>query len=603
MSAAAGGGGHCSLRARQTAALKRMLNLNVAPSGSAVAAEPVWKVLVYDQYCSDIISPLLTVKELRSLGVTLHMLIDSEREQIPDAVAVYFVVPSQENIARICQDCRSQAYESYYFNFITPLPRDGLEELARTAVEARCEAQVVRVVDQYINFISLEEELFIVRNQNTQDISYYALNRPDAMDTDIKMVTDPMVESLFSVFASTGCIPIIRCPRGEAAHKVAEGLDKRLRDNLIDPRNSVFSGDNLPASQLSFSRPLLVILDRNMDLATSLHHTWTYQALVHDVMEFQLNRVTLPAPPPSEVGGAEALLPGNQEKTYDLLPTDKFWQTHRGSPFPTVADAVQAEVNDYKTSEEEVMRLKTVMGVSEDDDPDVISGALTDNTAKLTSAISSLPELLDKKKRIDMHTNIATALLEHIKQRKLDLFFEMEDKMITKSSLDKSVLDIISDPEAGTPEDKMRLFIIYYILSPDVSEPELAKHSTALEEAGADTSPLTFLKRWKAYAKMTANPRAQKLGGSGASGSSMSTMFSQWVSSGSKFVVEGVKNLVVGTKNLPVTRIVEQLMELKNSKDTEDYLYFDPKMIRITESSLIPRTKTPFQEVNWVIIT
>ena len=31
------------------------------------------------------------------------------------------------------------------------------------------------------------------------------------------------------------------------------------------------------------------------------------------------------------------------------------------SPFPTVADAVQAEVNDYKTSEEEVMRLKTVM--------------------------------------------------------------------------------------------------------------------------------------------------------------------------------------------------------------------------------------------------
>ena len=33
----------------------------------------------------------------------------------------------------------------------------------------------------------------------------------------------------------------------------------------------------------SFTRPLLVILDRNMDLATALHHTWTYQALVHDV--------------------------------------------------------------------------------------------------------------------------------------------------------------------------------------------------------------------------------------------------------------------------------------------------------------------------------
>ena len=34
----------------------------------------------------------------------------------------------------------------------------------------------------------------------------------------------------------------------------------------------------------SFQRPLLVILDRNMDLATPFHHTWTYQALAHDVL-------------------------------------------------------------------------------------------------------------------------------------------------------------------------------------------------------------------------------------------------------------------------------------------------------------------------------
>ena len=35
---------------------------------------------------------------------------------------------------------------------------------------------------------------------------------------------------------------------------------------------------------ISFQRPVLVILDRNMDLCTPLHHTWTYQALVHDVL-------------------------------------------------------------------------------------------------------------------------------------------------------------------------------------------------------------------------------------------------------------------------------------------------------------------------------
>ena len=34
----------------------------------------------------------------------------------------------------------------------------------------------------------------------------------------------------------------------------------------------------------SFQRPLLIVLDRNLDLATPFHHTWTYQALAHDVL-------------------------------------------------------------------------------------------------------------------------------------------------------------------------------------------------------------------------------------------------------------------------------------------------------------------------------
>ncbi|CAG14692.1 unnamed protein product, partial [Tetraodon nigroviridis] len=49
--------------------------------------------------------------------------------------------------------------------------------------------------------------------------------------------------------------------------------------------------------------------------------------------------------------------------------------------------------------------------------------------------------------------------------RKLDVYFEYEEKLMSKSTLDKSLLDIISDPDAGTAEDKMRLFLIYYITS------------------------------------------------------------------------------------------------------------------------------------------
>eukprot|EP00731_Ephydatia_muelleri_P027307 Em0019g180a len=582
-------GSQNTLRNKQIAALKRMLNFNAPLSKTASAKEPTWKVLIYDKQGSDIISPLLTVKDLRNLGVTLHLLIDAPREQIADATALYFVMPTKENVTKICQDCRLQLYEAYHFNFITPISRTLLEDLAKGALETNCVTQISKVYDQFLHFISLEEDLFIVNAQRSDELSYYALNRPDSLDTDMKQICDMLVETLFSVFVTAGVVPIIQCPRGNAAEMVAEALDKRLRDNIKDARSSMFSGDNLSFSQLSFSRPLLVILDRNVDLATMLHHTWTYQALGHDVLEMSLNRVTLPPDPTSE--GASVAKPPN--KTFDLLISDRFWQLHRGSPFPTVADAIQVEVNEYKTSEEKLMRLKAAMSTPDEEGIDS-DGTLVDNTAKLTSAISSLPELLERKKSIDLHTNIATALLNQIKERKLDLFFEMEDKLITKSSLDKSVLDVISDPSAGTAEDKLRLFVIYYTLSPDVSDDDLTPYTTALETAGADISALTYLKQWKSLTKMAAaSVKAQKPTSSGGASSAMSNVLSQWMRSGS--LLEGVRNLVIRTKDLPVTRIMDQLMDLKQSKETEDFRYFDPKLLRASDSST-PRSKTPFQE-------
>lgn len=102
-----------------------------------------------------------------------------------------------------------------------------------------------------------------------------------------------------------------------------------------------------------------------MDMATPLHHTWTYQALVHDVLDFNLNRVNV-----QEVDDTNTRQ--NQEahrhaarspkvKTCDLNPTDNFWVSLRGSPFPNVAEAIQEEINKYKDSEGEIKSLKESM--------------------------------------------------------------------------------------------------------------------------------------------------------------------------------------------------------------------------------------------------
>lgn len=49
-----------------------MLNLN-QPETKANTTVPTWKILIYDRVGQDIISPLISIKELRDLGITLHM--------------------------------------------------------------------------------------------------------------------------------------------------------------------------------------------------------------------------------------------------------------------------------------------------------------------------------------------------------------------------------------------------------------------------------------------------------------------------------------------------------------------------------------------------
>ncbi len=70
-------------------------------------------------------------------------------------------------------------------------------------------------------------------------------------------------------------------------------------------------------------------------------------------------------------------------------------------------------------------------------------------------------------------------------------------------------------------------------------------------------------------------------------------MFSHLVNRASHFAMEGVKQLIVKQhvnnyliyswfyllfKKLPVTKIVDNLMECRSSPETDDYRYFDPKL-------------------------
>jgi len=174
---------------------------------------------------------------------------------------------------------------------------------------------------------------------------------------------------------------------------------------------------------------------------------------------------------------------------------DRFWMTHKGSPFPTVAEAIQEELESYRNSEEEIKRLKTSMGI--EGESDIAFSLVNDTTARLTNAVNSLPQLMEKKRLIDMHTKIATAILNFIKARRLDSYFEIEEKVMSKQTLDRPLLDLLRDGEFGQAEDKLRLYIIYFICAQQLPESEQERLKEALQAAGCDLTALAYVQRWK----------------------------------------------------------------------------------------------------------
>lgn len=208
-----------------------------------------------------------------------------------------------------------------------------------------------KIFDLFVDFLSLEKDFFALRKQNPGPISYTALSSPDT-DADIMDSMEQVVAGLFCAVVTMGVVPIIRCSRGNAAEEIAKKLAEKLR-SALKQRNGVFSDSKMSASG-SFQRPLLALVDRNVDLGAMLQHTWTYQALVHDVMDYhtKLNRIVLPAEGGGGGAGQGAAQPA---QSFDLdSSTDVFWSENRGLEWVEVAEASQQQLQQVSQEEESI---------------------------------------------------------------------------------------------------------------------------------------------------------------------------------------------------------------------------------------------------------
>lgn len=538
-----------------------MLHLNKDGAADLTLAlkseEIVWKVLVMDRAAQAVISLVLRVNDLLRCGITVHALVGSPRSALPDVPAIYFVKPTVENVTHILTDLQEDKYESFYVNFTLAIARELLEDFAKKVLLLGAGHKIKQVYDQYLSFVVTEPNLFLLDVPRV----YLQFNSPQTSEDAIHGLADTVASGLLAALVTMDCVPIIRCPCNGAAELVARLLDAKLRDHVANTRAAA-----PPAQQ----RPVLILLDRSVDIALMFSHSWIYQCMVSDVFELRRNTIRV--------------APG---KAYDVDPRDFFWTKNAHLPFPDVVENADAELNAYK---KEAQDLTARTGISSLND---IDPAATTDTSLIQQAVEALPELTARKVTLDMHMDVLASLLKQLEARALDKFFEVEQNA-ANAKVHAEFLDLLRNDSRDNASDKIRTFLILNLVT-DLP-PQFVADCEAVfaEKYSLDMAAYRYVRKFKQIVRLLKNlalndptPLAGPALENNAAlfaglSSKLYGLTEGRISDGITSLASGLKKLLPDKKALPLTNIVEAILDPAQASNTsiqitDEYLYLDPK--------------------------
>lgn len=211
-----------------------------------------------------------------------------------------------------------------------------------------------------------------------------------------------------------------------------------------------------------------MIIERHVDFAMPLHHSPIYESLLHDLLELKSNHVTITSKNTNK-----------KEAIYLDSEKDLFWNEMALEPLPKVHEHHTKCLQWYQEKQDEIQNKGTTGASSPQNEMNDYDEKSQNESQHglLKAAIKSMPELLQKKEEIDRHIKLMDAVSEVIAKRSISEYFHLEKALMHSKSLDseqsKQLNELLSISSKGNIEDKLRLFLIYYLCHHDVKRQTL----------------------------------------------------------------------------------------------------------------------------------
>ncbi|KAJ8541542.1 hypothetical protein K7X08_002358 [Anisodus acutangulus] len=344
------------------------------------------KVLILDSSTVSCVSVAYSQSELLKKEVFLVELVDSismSKESMSHLKAVYFLRPTSENIQHMRRQLAKPRFGEYHLFFSNILKDTQLHMLADSD-----EHEVVQQLQEfYADFVALDPYHFTL---NMASNHMYIL--PAVVDpSGLQHFCDRVVDGISAVFLALKRRPIIRYSRtSDIAKRIAHEASKLMyqqESGLFDFRRTEVS-------------PLLLIIDRRDDPVTPLLNQWTFQAMVHELIGIEDNKVNL-----NSVGK----LPKDQQEVVLSSEQDAFFKANMYENFGDIGMNIKKMVDDFQQVAKSNQNIQTI-----------------EDMAKF---VDNYPEYRKMQGNVSKHVTLVTEMSKIVEERKLMLVSQTEQEL------------------------------------------------------------------------------------------------------------------------------------------------------------------------------
>ena len=423
------------------------------------------KVLLLDPATTKIVSMVYSQTQILEQEVYLVEQLGKRHENMTHFKAAVFIQPTDTNLDLLVKELKEPKFAEYHLFFSNIVPQDMLVRLGRAD-----EHDVIKQVQEYYaDFMVINDDLFQLGSENS-----ISLSSPLSRTLESSKTFDRNVKGVLSVLLAMKRRP------SQIRYQASSDLARRVSNEILThvEHDDVFD----------FRRqegPLLLVLDRRDDPITPLLTQWTYQAMVHELLGLNNNRVSLKGVPGINKELEEVVLSSTQ---------DEFFARQKFSNFGDLGTAVKEMLDDYQRSAKMNENINSIEDMQNFMERYPAFRSRSINVSKHVALISELSRLNDKYCLFDIS--------------------RLEQEIACSndhSNHKKELIEKIANPKIQ-PTDKLRLTLLYLIKYESYDEARELK--TKLLEKGLSTTQVGLIDALLDYAGE--NRRAPGLFSSGS---------------------------------------------------------------------------------------